>query len=228
MNCRVCSRNELTLIGRSVDDSANWYRCMACGCDSSDVQIELAYQAYQTQSYVDKHRVAGKEDPVSANVRWFEDYKPKVDGLDFLDVGHNDGQALMSMQTAGWRVHGFDVNPHANYGTHTTIAPIFTASLFPRQYNAVMCKDVIEHVDTWRMLLIELYKVVKRGGVLQLQTPRTSVCSDPVGYHLHHLQLFNVSTLELELRRVGFETLDRWLWGDASRPFGQAWMCGKR
>lgn len=221
MHCRVCGQpGPVPLWSDTVDPALSWARCLACGSDTSSVDPAVPARDYQTESYRDHlHNPGG--DPTSAalaaNVRWFGDYRGTVPGPDFLDVGHLNGAALMAMQDAGWRVHGFDVNPSCDFGPHTTIAPAFLSGLFPRQYDAVLCKDVVEHVETWRHLIQELFLVTKPRGLCQVQTPRPTASADPLVHQRHHLQVFSVAALDLEIRRVGFELQDRWLW-----PNGQA------
>lgn len=162
---------------------------------------------------------------VSTNADWFQDYR-HYNGVpaakDFLDVGHAEGAMLTAMQDRGWSVHGFDVSPDAHLGPHTTIAPHFQASLFPQRYAAVNCREVIEHVENWRQLLVEMYTALHRGGLLQVQTPRPWATPHPIPYQVGHLQVFTPIVLRYWLERLGFAVLDFQLY-----EAGQRWMCQK-
>lgn len=227
MICRVCGEGTGGELWPAFDNpDVKFHRCYVCGSDSSDADPGVIAARYQTPEYRDhvlKDLNGGDEaavlESLRSNVEWFRDYRAVCPGRDFLDVGHNDGLMLRAMQEAGWSVHGFDVNPQCDYGPHTTIRPFFAASHFPRQYDAVCCREVVEHVDGWRQLLVELYRATKPRGVCTLQTPIPGAAGVFPVYQDAHLQIFSPIALEVELRKIGWDVRDRWLW-----PTGAAWM----
>jgi len=221
-NCKVCSESYLVPLWSAGD--AGFYRCLICGCDSSDKNYADVKHIYN-ERYLDHNGTAEQNaGEMQCNIDWFETYRSVAPSKDFLDIGHNEGGGLLAMQRKGWRVHGFDVNPVCNYGPHTTIAPYFAANLFPQKYGVVMCREVIEHVEGWRQFLMEIHEVMLPGGLLQLQTPLPDRKNGPLVYQLAHLQIFTPHALKLYCRDAGFEVLDWMLWYGGERQPGQCGM----
>ena len=220
--CKICGESYLVPLWHACD--VGFYRCLICGCDSSDKTYEEVKHIYCID-YL-KHNGTAEEnaEQMQTNIDWFEVYRKVAPSKDFLDIGHNEGGGLLAMQRMGWRVHGFDVNPVCDYGPHTTIAPCFAANLFPQKYGAVLCREVIEHVEGWRQLLIEIHNVMLPGGLLQLQTPLPDRKNGPMVYQLAHLQIFTPHALKLYCRDAGFEVLDWMLWYGGERQPGQCGM----
>lgn len=213
--CRACGAGSPD----PLPFAPGWARCRACGSDTSDSDPAREAERYQTPEYVRWNVIdCGGFDAVvrsvGENVRWFAAHRGP--GRDFLDVGHNEGAMLAAMQADGWGVHGFDVNPHAYLGPHTTIAPAFAAGLFPRRYHAVNCREVLEHVPDWRGLLAELWAATEPGGLCQVQTPRPCGAFDPGVYQPAHLVIFAPAFLSDYLLSAGWAVLGRRLW-----PTGQ-------
>lgn len=226
-HCKVCGEAALRPLWTDAD-GGDWSRCLACGSDSAHRSYADVAEIYNAEYVAHQIKIAGDtvENRIHAmrpNLDWFVDYQDKAPGKDFLDIGHCEGTSLTGMQDRGWRVHGFDVNAASHFGPHTTIAPHFAASLFPQRYDAIMCREVIEHVENWRLLLSEAHKALDPGGLFQLQTPRPWYEPHPIPYQRGHLQLFTPSVVRWWLERCGFEVLDYRLW-----DYGQAWMTQRR
>jgi hypothetical protein len=149
--CKVCGVSALSPLWKDTGGN-QWHRCGACGSDSSEA-------TYPPDHYTDDYLVKSLErtggieaakEYVRSNIEWFDHHKDKCGGLDFLDVGCLEGAAMMVAAEHGWRVHGFDVIEAARQPGCSTIHPYFAASLFPQVYHAVMCREVLEHVEGWR------------------------------------------------------------------------------
>lgn len=171
----------------------------------------------------------GNDDPeylmnqLQSNLQWFVDWRVREDvGKDFLDVGCAEGTAMRGMAERGFSVHGFDVIPEAAQPGCSTIAPAFSAGLFPQRYHAVLCREVIEHVDHPMQMMTELAKVTAKGGFLQLQTPRPTQEFNAIGYQAAHICLLSPLFVRYWTEKLGFEIKDYRLWAQ-----GQAWMCKK-
>lgn len=229
MRCRVCGQDGLSLLFTSCGEDEQrsvWLRCFACGCDSSTTD----YAVLNYDSSYSGHLVSalgGLEACVEAmrgNLDWFDDYKDTVKGRAFLDIGCLEGSGLRGMAQRGWSVHGFDVCPAAKTwsppGDHVTVAPALSASLFPQRYDAVMAREVLEHVPDWRGFLAECHALTARDGLFQLQTPRPGECPAPEPYQRWHLQLFTPFVLCSWLERLGFTVIETRLW-----PLGQVHLC---
>lgn len=196
------------------DQVGNWSKCVVCGSDSSDLPYPDGL--YNDEWVADEVNATGGMDArrlsVRSNCDWYPHYQNLCDGMDFLDVGCCDGAAMLEMASLGYRVHGFDVCKAAEQPGCTTISPFFAASLFPRQYDQVMCREVIEHVEGPRQFLVELVDVTKRGGLLQLQTPRPTNRDERIVYQRAHLQIYSPVMLERNFRELGLHVLDKRIW----------------
>lgn len=218
MRCRVCFETDLSPLFLAVDGSS-WHRCLCCGSDTSDAgYASTEYNStYLTHLSDQLGGLDGCAAALAQNADWFGE--PSGDRT-FLDVGCLEGGALKAMADRGWSVHGFDVIPEAKTGSHVTVAPTFAASLFPRQYRTILCREVIEHVAEWRGLLSELAAALQLGGLIQVQTPRPWYSLNPIPYQRYHMQLFSPMALRYWLNTVGLEIIELRLW-----EMGQAFLC---
>lgn len=221
-HCRACSESTLQYLWQDYQ-GGHWFRCLACGCDSSShcyADTAHFYNAEYLQTHHGGISLEEEAEQLRTNLDWFEDYKPDTPGRDFLDVGCCRGVAMNGMANRGWSVHGFDVVPEAAQPGCSTIAPMFTAGLFPRKYHAVLCREVIEHVDHPMQMLTELAATTAKGGFLQIQTPRPTADRNDIGYQGAHITLLSPLWIRYWVERLGFEVKDYRLW-----DIGQCWMC---
>lgn len=221
--CRVCGDNDTHPLWMNLDSAQGiWRRCLMCGSDTSSEEYD--YGLYDLDFMKRLREQAGNlaesAFKQSYNLDWYKDFE--APGNTFLDIGCGDGGALHGMQELGWAVHGYDVSQLLFEGTHVTIAKEFRASLFPRQYDAVLCRETIEHVPDWRRMLTETFKVTSPGGLFQIQTPRPTTVPSRICYQTYHLQIFSPVALRVALQDAGFTILDVRTW-----DIGQMWMCRK-
>lgn len=223
MECRGCGSSVyLNKLWTDHDSDTPWYRCELCGSDTADRFYEDVKASYN-DDFVKNVMSHGWEtllQQLDTNINVFNEYKALCPNMDFLDIGHNEGAMLHRMQSEGFSVHGFDVNPYTYLGNHTTIAEEFLASLFPQKYGAVNCREVLEHVPDWVKLLTEIHKVMSKGGVLQLQTPRPTHKQNRFGYNWQHLALISPTLLIHNLNALGFVVLKSLYWEE-----GQMHLC---
>lgn len=224
MVCRVCGEDELRQLhwpDAPAGEVDAWFRCLYCGSDTSTFLYAAVKDDYGN-GYIEKVvELLGSDEAMLESMRTNLDWFGEPNGSnDFLDVGCGSGHGLTGMQRRGWSVHGFEVYTPPYAGPHVTIADKFDAKLFPQQYDAVLCREVLEHIEDWRGMLKQLFAVTKPGGTCQVQTPRPWHSFDPIPYQKYHLQLFNPAVLKREMEIVGFEIAGRLLW-----TFGQAWLC---
>lgn len=220
-HCKLCGEKTLTPLWKDYGGN-QWFRCLFCASDSSEQTWEGVKAMYDANYIKNHHGLTTYEaeaEQLKSNIGWFNDYKPEIAGRDFLDVGCTNGVAMTEMQNNGWSVHGFDIIPEAYREGCTTIAPAFSAGLFPMKYSAVMCREVIEHSPTPIQMLTELSYVTRKDGILQLQTPRPTPEVNPIGYQPAHLDLLSPMVIRYWLERLGFIIKDYWIWEQ-----GQAWM----
>lgn len=215
MRCRFCHGTDLTWIIHDV--SASFYRCRNCGCDTSDTSYDDVKHTYFSSEYVHCHERFGFQfadllTACSTNVDALND--TPVPERSVLDVGCLEGAMMKRLRDTGWDVWGFDVIPEIAASTsqrtgvpveNFRIASEFTASLFPKQFGAVVSRETIEHVPDARSHLKELIAAILPGGVLQIQTPQP--CEPELGravvYQDAHLLLMTPEALQILINEHG-------------------------
>ncbi len=94
-----------------------------------------------------------------------------------LDVGCSTGKFLYAMQHRKWQVQGVELSTYAakqarenlglNVHTGTLAEAVYESSIF----DAVTLWDVLEHVPDPQIVLKEIYRILKPGGVLLFSMP---------------------------------------------------------
>lgn len=230
--CKVCGRRNLERIFPELpEERGKWFRCGACGSDSNEATYREIMPYYrQSVEYAENNtgrlsKVDELVEDMQSNLAWFDDHCQGIPARTFLDVGCLEGAALVGMRNRGWHgVFGFDVGAGAGAGAGEDAVirtnPFFHRWIFDEPFGAIMLREVIEHVDGWRQLLVELFYSLHPGGLLQVQTPRVLMEPHWIPYQGEHLVLFSPATLETKLKEHGFAVLDTRIW-----EIGFAVMC---
>lgn len=154
---------------------------------------------------------------------------PPCGGGKLLEVGFGNGGFLKLATEAGWSVEGIDPDPQAvaaarSRGLNVRCGSAEDLKNETGSYDMVVLCHVIEHVHDPILVMTELYRLLKPGGVLWLETPSLSSRGhrkfrscwrglEPP----RHLVIFNNKSLESLLNRVGFIGV-RWRWRGLSAP----------
>jgi len=109
---------------------------------------------------------------ISRSVAWLP-FKP---GGRLLDVGCGSGAFLLSMRRLGWQVEGVEVDAAAVAQARSQGLVVRCGFLEEHFYpdgtfDAITLMHVIEHVHTPIELLIECFRLLKKGGRLVITTP---------------------------------------------------------
>jgi len=160
-----------------------------------------------------------------------------------VEVGSSLGYLLKSFQNEGWTVQGIDpwreVMSHTRnvQGFETIPATLEEAGLPDACADVVIMLHVIEHVPDPSATLREIYRILKPGGHLVIETPRYDTvtfkmfgCRERSVRQDGHIYFFTTKTLRETYEKVGFSevetvfvgrsmTADRLLWnvGNFSR-----------
>ncbi|HQT42409.1 MAG TPA: class I SAM-dependent methyltransferase [Halothiobacillus sp.] len=142
--------------------------------------------------------------------------RPPQDGGRLLDVGFGNGGFLKLASEMGWHAEGIDFDPKAvavakARGLNVRCASAADLSAQNEQFDIITLSHVIEHVHDPIILLKDLYRLLKPGGILWLETPnldslgakrfgRNWMALDPP----RHLVLFNTDSLRNSLAQAGF------------------------
>lgn len=144
-------------------------------------------------------------------------------GKRLLDVGFGNGGFLKIAGEMGWQAEGVDFDAKAvkvasAQGLNVRCASVDELLDESTQYDVITISHVIEHVYAPDVLLSSLYRLLKPGGYLWLETPNLEssgaskfradwMALDPP----RHLLLFTPQSLRDSLKKAGFEKIvQRW------------------
>jgi len=162
--------------------------------------------------------IPGKRKALDQQFRHLPRSKP--DGR-LLDIGFGDGKFLDLAKKAGWSVSGCDTDP-------VTIASAREKGLDVRQggieafkdlsesFDVITLSHVIEHVHSPKEVSQEIFRLLKPGGQVWMETPNIQsygheqFAKDWRGLEPpRHLVLFNWNSLEAMLKEVGFSHIEK-------------------
>lgn len=150
------------------------------------------------------------------------------DGIQWLDLGCNDGTLPKILLSLGCSVTGIDSDSrgpldiddkcwkYLSYNLDGNVFP-FESHIF----DVVSGLEVIEHINDTDKFLDEIYRVLKPGGYLVLSTPNICMLKNrfrvlfglyphAMEYRktsLHHLRLYNLESLLKQLKGHNFRLL---------------------
>lgn len=150
-------------------------------------------------------------------------HRPSAGGRRLLDVGFGNGGFLKLAGEMGWDADGIDFDAEAvevarAAGLHVRWATVDELLSLDEHYDVITISHVIEHVYEPVALLGSLYRLLKPGGCLWLETPNVESAGarrfgsgwrdlDPP----RHLVLFNPRSLKVCLENAGFHKISqRW------------------
>jgi len=144
-------------------------------------------------------------------------------GRQLLDVGFGNGGFLKLAGEMGWSAEGIDFDAKAvevarAQGLNVRCASVDELLQQDAQYDVITISHVIEHVHSPVTLLADLFRLLKPGGYLWLETPNLeSTGAQKFGPSWRglepprHLVLFNPSSLRMCLEKAGFQKIvQRW------------------
>jgi len=136
-----------------------------------------------------------------------------------LDIGCGDGSFLKRAEEAGWIVKGVDPDQQAveiaqNRGLDVCKGGVEVLNNERSLYDIVTLSHVVEHVHDPPELLAACFRLLKRGGILWVETPNL----DSIG-HKHygqfwrglepprHLVLFSLKSMQYAVQSCGFRSV---------------------
>lgn len=134
----------------------------------------------------------------------FDRLLPSVMGTLVLDAGSGRGWFTLEAVRRGAQVVAVDVGPRlvrlaASLCECTgVVADAGTLPFRPNIFGAVICSEVIEHLDNPVEAIAEISRVMKPGGSLALTTPN----------RLWYLMIWSAD--HLAIRKVG--AIENWIW----------------
>lgn len=224
--CGFCgSQADHPVISRYDGNSRSYHRCLSC----------RTIFLYPLPRWEQNAEFSGKEAEETLlqsdeeRVRYFGErldlvrkaVPPSANSVRLLEIGCSTGLLLSLARNYDWNVTGVEMSPelaqaarHRNPGV--TILQedflIVAADRLPREVEAVIALDVLEHVLSPRLFLQKCHTLLAPGGVLLLQTPNANSLRSRLHrgrwnmlipeYHFH---LPAPEALHDALERSGFE-----------------------
>lgn len=212
--------------------------CRNCGLVSLDQMLEEKYdESYYSErkEYFFENIIADpKNGKMNQNINDFSEglqlvRKLSPEGKRLLDVGCGVGIFLNMARKENWEVTGVDVSSFAtqyareHFGLDARQGRLADLNLPSESFDVVTMWDTFEHVADPAVELTEIRRILKKGGILLLDTPNEESLlrvlaqalykvsfggfSYPVKklYHMYHLYYFTPSTLTKMVERTGFE-----------------------
>lgn len=203
----------------SVESSANLYRSYDGGFwKSLRRKVLMPFRSFEgarhfRQSMERAHRIF---DRVLSNA-------PRNSKPVFLDIGCNKGFLLAAAISHCWDVFGVELVPELTLPFKRRF-PQYAGQIYSTgfeeaqsqmkdgMFDAITAIDVIEHFEDPMREMGHIYRILKPGGILLLQTPDSD---NPKAVELkekwgalkprEHLQLFNRQNLDIFAKKLGFK-----------------------
>lgn len=147
--------------------------------------------------------------------------RPPKNGGSLLDIGCGNGRFLMLAREMGWNAEGIDLDFKAvetacQRGLTVRQGGINLLSAEKEKYDFITLSHVIEHVHQPIDLLRNIYRLLKPGGILWLETPNLNSLGhtrfsaswrdlDPP----RHLTLFTPDSMYHALHQTAFERIQQ-------------------
>jgi SAM-dependent methyltransferase len=210
-----------------------YLRCNACGMVWLDPRPSVGdlMKAYDTYLPDGEEDIACWEKMMAPVVETaaalIEDHK-RSDGTRLLDVGCGHGFFLKNMAQRGWVVEGIEVSrPGRDYarkslGLSIHSKPLEALALAENCFDVVTLFYVIEHLHDPGMILQEVCRVLKPGGMVLLRWPHSTPVVKMLGpfaknfdiFHTpFHLYDFNPGAMLQLLEMSGFTKVQHMIGG---------------
>lgn len=135
-----------------------------------------------------------------------------------LDVGCSTGIFLDLAMAQGWETHGLELNRSeieiARQKNHAITEGTIETADFAAPFDAVSLWDVFEHIKDGHRFLTDAKRVLRKGGVVFIQTPSRDALAARVMQAacnmfdgLEHVNLYGRQSLEIVARRNGYEVV---------------------
>ncbi len=222
MSCMVCGADSYRPLG-----AKNGYNLVECeGCSFRFVHpmpspevLDAYYGAY----WANEKNVRNADRKLRKFGRMLVPLRPRREGSTFLDVGCNIGFGVEAARLLGYTASGIDLSGDAIerakvlYPRNTfDVRPVQELAASGTQFDAVLCREVVEHLTEIESFFAALGQVTSPGGRLLLTTPDSGHGAVPKDFPAwkevippEHLCFFNRDTLGRMLDRHGFTIVRR-------------------
>lgn len=188
--CPICGENSFTFVGKPktnaltnklIKNEYSVVKCTSCTVYFVNPKIEFTFKEwktlYENDYFGNQTDWLIKKREKELNERFSRlKQKSKINIETFLDVGCGEGKTLAKAQALGWEAWGVDVvDNRSKEARHENIrfkAGTFVNANFPDDYfDCIYCDSVLEHVLNPVEYLIEIHRILKKGGVVYIGVP---------------------------------------------------------
>jgi SAM-dependent methyltransferase len=220
MACPVCRGTELIELGEK-----NGFPLVRCGTCTQrfchPMPTPDVIDAYYAKYWINEKNIRNGEKKIRKLKRILRPVLKKAPGKTFLDIGCNTGFGVEAARELGHVATGIDLSGEAIeiaqrlYPQNRFIAG--TAQDFAQSgesYDAILCREVIEHMPEIHSFMAAMRSLLKPGGVLWLTTPDAEHFRVPKNFPEwkevippEHVSFFNLNSLRRLLGEYGIEIL---------------------
>ncbi len=233
--CNICDSTEFEVVyvaGRAQQNQI--VRCRNCGLMYANPRpAQAAHAALADRTSEELARDAASTFAVQRiekeelQVRDYEGTRRHLNSLyptrgSLLEIGSSYGFLLAAFEADGWDVVGVDPEDLAcQYAKEKHDLKVISGTLQesnfkPDSFDVVIMNHVIEHVPDPVGMLEDIYRVLKPGGHLVMETPVYDTITHRLLAHRErslscdgHIYFFTTDSLERTFRLAGFEPVQR-------------------
>ena len=143
-----------------------------------------------------------------------------------LDIGCASGGFLRLARDREWETFGVEVSKtaagiaEAKYGLNVMTGELNEAGFDDEFFDVITVSDVLEHVENPRSFLVEINRIMKKGGLLYIAVPdfdglyyRAAVFASRFSHKNyfvlpHHIYFLNRSSVSRYLKETNFKLID--------------------
>ena len=224
MGCLVCGANDLEPIGEK--QGFPLVLCRSCSHRFvHPMPTQKVIDDYYARYWINNKNIKNGDLKIRRLKRILRRFLRNADGRTFLDIGCNTGFGVEAARRLGYEATGVDVSDEAIdiaarlYPENRFVKG--TAQAFAHdggQYDAILCREVIEHMPEVHSFMAALRSLMKVNGVLWLTTPDAGHFRVPKDFPEwkevippEHISFFNLESLRRLFREYGIEILSKQL-----------------
>ena len=222
MACPVCRAS--SFLGLGEKNGFPIVQCQSCSQRFVDpMPSREVIDAYYAKYWINEKNIRNGNRKIRKLKRILRPVLRKAPGKDFLDIGCNTGFGAEAARRLGCRATGIDLSNEAiEIAQELYPKNVFvtgTAQEFAArglQFDAILCREVIEHLPEIHSFMSALTSMMKVGGVLWLTTPDAGHFRVPNNFPQwkevippEHISFYNLKSLRRLLRGYGIVILRR-------------------
>ena len=231
ITCDSCSSDQRKTIIK-IDDF-NIVECTNCGLRYVYPQpTEQFFKNYYTEKYYNGSYEDGYKNYLGDEAEFSDEWNNRIDeleklrktnnlGMKVLEIGCGPGLFLKQLATNGWECTGVEYSDWAsNYakndlGLDVVSGNIFDLNAESNTFDFVVMWDTIEHLRNPRNTLLEINRILKPKGIMQLTTGQVADLRETLsaGYSMWyvppaHLFFYSRRSMIYLLESIGFDNVE--------------------